>query len=283
MVNSLLGEGETMVSIANWPDHYSDTDEGSWSSCLHYVNIEDQGDHLYWYSRDCGGVGSVDHCCVAASVLNYTVQVGEEVHGKGRRKEKEEEDQQKLLFGKNFLFSGGDSDANLTGEPTPLSFMIHFVGDTHQPLHCGYGCDAGGNFVKVVYDGEAQNFHGVWDYGMINDYCNEDWQSFADELQNRIDNSTFLRPFYSSLMNSTNWVQESYNEYVRHKVYDFSEEGLNSNTGDPVVYPFDDCPISDVITLPDSYYERNIEAIKMRLMAAGIRLAQALNDIASTT
>ena len=70
---------------------------------------------------------------------------------------------------------------------------------------------------------------------------------------------------------------------MRHKVYDFSEEGLNSNTGDPVVYPFDDCPISDVITLPDSYYERNIEAIKMRLMAAGIRLAQALNDIASTT
>ena len=150
MVNSLLGEGETMVSIANWPDHYSDTDEGSWSSCLHYVNIEDQGDHLYWYSRDCGGVGSVDHCCVAASVLNYTVQVGEEVHGKGRRKEKEEEDQQKLLFGKKFLFSGGDSDANLTGEPTPLSFMIHFVGDTHQPLHCGYGCDAGFSLLLLL-------------------------------------------------------------------------------------------------------------------------------------
>ena len=36
--------------------------------------------------------------------------------------------------------------------------------------------------MKVVYDGEAQNFHGVWDYGMINDYCNEDWQSFADEV-----------------------------------------------------------------------------------------------------
>ena len=78
------------------------------------------------------------------------------------------------------------------------------------------------------------------------------------------------------------FFSQSYNEYIRHKVYDFSEEGVDSNTGDPVVYPFNECPIPHIVDIPGSYYTRNIEVIKLRLMAGGIRLAQALNDIAAS-
>lgn len=76
------------------------------------------------------------------------------------------------------------------------------------------------------------------------------------------------------------WAEESYNDYVRHKVYDFSDEGVHSHSGDPVQYPLNEgCPIKDTVTLPDSYYTRNIQIVKERLMAAGIRLATILNRI----
>jgi hypothetical protein len=82
-------------------------------------------------------------------------------------------------------------------------------------------------------------------------------------------------------MNVTGWAEESYNDYVRHKVYDFSVDGASAGLGDPVVYPGAVCPIQEVVVLPDTYYDRNLEVIKMRLMAAGTRLAHLLNQIAA--
>ncbi|WP_174298354.1 S1/P1 nuclease [Sphingomonas bacterium] len=47
-----------------------------------------------------------------------------------------------------------------------LAFLIHFVGDLHQPLHAGERHDKGGNDVPVSYGGYAPdrlNLHSVWD------------------------------------------------------------------------------------------------------------------------
>ena len=47
-----------------------------------------------------------------------------------------------------------------------LAFLIHFVGDLHQPLHAGDRGDLGGNTVKVaygIYAPEKLNLHSVWD------------------------------------------------------------------------------------------------------------------------
>ena len=37
-----------------------------------------------------------------------------------------------------------------------LKFLIHFIGDIHQPLHIGNGNDRGGNSVKVVMNGDGE-------------------------------------------------------------------------------------------------------------------------------
>ncbi|KAH8989245.1 phospholipase C/P1 nuclease domain-containing protein [Lactarius akahatsu] len=42
-----------------------------------------------------------------------------------------------------------------------LKFLIHFVGDMHQPLHLT-GRDRGVNGVKVSFDGRNMNLHSVW-------------------------------------------------------------------------------------------------------------------------
>ena len=49
-----------------------------------------------------------------------------------------------------------------------LRFLIHLIGDLHQPLHVGNGHDRGGNDCKVFYHSEKTNLHRLWDEDIIN-------------------------------------------------------------------------------------------------------------------
>lgn len=50
-----------------------------------------------------------------------------------------------------------------------LAFLIHFVGDLHQPLHAGDHSDRGGNDLKASYGVmPGYNLHSVWD-GLLAD------------------------------------------------------------------------------------------------------------------
>ena len=44
-----------------------------------------------------------------------------------------------------------------------LAFLVHFVGDLHQPLHAGEKGDRGGNDFKVNYGLIPSNLHAIWD------------------------------------------------------------------------------------------------------------------------
>jgi len=50
-----------------------------------------------------------------------------------------------------------------------LKFLIHFVGDLHQPLHTADHADRGGNCVALSPspDGEVNNLHAYWDVGAV--------------------------------------------------------------------------------------------------------------------
>jgi hypothetical protein len=71
-----------------------------------------------------------------------------------------------------------DRNADSKARVEALKFIVHFVGDIHQPLHtvndCSKfpppECDRGGNKVKVRFrEHHSDNFHSVWDGGMIED------------------------------------------------------------------------------------------------------------------
>lgn len=50
-----------------------------------------------------------------------------------------------------------------------LAFLVHFVGDIHQPLHAGDHADRGGNDLKASYGiMPGYNLHAVWD-GLLAD------------------------------------------------------------------------------------------------------------------
>ena len=51
-----------------------------------------------------------------------------------------------------------------------LLFIIHFVGDMHQPLHCIDRNDRGGNKIEISINGRHQregNLHSFWDTTLV--------------------------------------------------------------------------------------------------------------------
>ena len=55
-----------------------------------------------------------------------------------------------------------------------LMFVIHFIGDMHQPLHSSDDKDKGGNDKHVVFDGRNMNLHSLWDGGLLGPIGKED-------------------------------------------------------------------------------------------------------------
>ena len=71
----------------------------------------------------------------------------------------------------NILKTSTDKDA----QAQALRFIIHFVGDIHQPLHCATRVssanpegDRGGNLVSINVAGKKTNLHSYWDGGIGN-------------------------------------------------------------------------------------------------------------------
>lgn len=61
----------------------------------------------------------------------------------------------------------GDRHASDAKRALALRYVVHLVGDAHQPLHAGYGDDKGGNSYQVRWQGRGSNLHHVWDTGLI--------------------------------------------------------------------------------------------------------------------
>ena len=50
-----------------------------------------------------------------------------------------------------------------------LKWVVHLVGDLHQPLHVGFADDRGGNTYQLQAFGKGSNLHAVWDSGLLHE------------------------------------------------------------------------------------------------------------------
>jgi hypothetical protein len=48
-----------------------------------------------------------------------------------------------------------------------LKYVVHLVGDVHQPLHAGFADDRGGNSYQLQAFGKGTNLHALWDSGLL--------------------------------------------------------------------------------------------------------------------
>jgi len=250
IVSQYIGS-KTLSDIAPLPDDYAHTAAGAWSEPCHYVNMPRDGTNFTM--ADCPGF------CVVKSIFNYTNLLSQQQANPTP-------------------CDVEDDDA----EPCPLEFLVHYVGDSHQPLHVGYAYDEGGNNVSITFYGEAMNLHHCWDTGMI-DHWQSDWQNGATILEDMIGNNTDLVKEYESMMNPIDWADESFH-YVLNTVYNFTDNGdfkLNHNKflgGNRKAINIVDKK-QTIPALGQKYYDVNILIIQQRLIAAGIRLGNLLNSI----
>lgn len=135
-------------------------------------------------------------------------------------------------------------------EAEGLKYLIHLVGDIHQPLHVGGGEDLGGNAVKVQWFYQPSNLHRVWDTDMI-DSRNLSFTEIVRFLGEPTKDQ--LKQWQASGVRD--WAKESMS--YRAQVYDMPEDKKLSYR-----YAYD-----------------NYGLVEQRLLQAGIRLAGLLNEI----
>ncbi|MGA7409883.1 MAG: S1/P1 nuclease [Bryobacteraceae bacterium] len=95
-----------------------------------------------------------------------------------------------LLFSQQLAKKG---TASKWSDLDAIRFLIHFVGDVHQPLHAISDADLGGNCERLDPPVDtARNLHALWDGGMLNEIEKDDavlathLQSYLDQLGPRI-------------------------------------------------------------------------------------------------
>lgn len=153
-----------------------------------------------------------------------------------------------------------DPAASLSDKQLALRFIVHLVGDLHQPLHVGKCCDKGGNEVKVKWFGRDLNLHSVWDSALVD----EEQLSFTEmaaKLRRHTSNADVVAWWD---INPRDWISES--AQLRETVYP------EPNRKDPKALP----------ELSYGYVYKYTPLMEQRLKQAGVRLAAYLNDIYSS-
>jgi len=149
-----------------------------------------------------------------------------------------------------------DPNASLADKQLALRFIVHLVGDLHQPMHTGKCCDRGGNDVKVKWFGRDTNLHAVWDSAIVEEQ-QLSFTEYAQRLARHTSNEEVIAWWD---VNPRDWVSES--AQLR--------DGL---------YPPPTATKDDVPTLGYDYAYRFTPVVNDRLSKAGVRLAAYLNHI----
>ena len=141
-----------------------------------------------------------------------------------------------------------------------LKYLLHFVGDVHQPLHASDNHDRGGNCVHVSLGGlRTTNLHAFWDTGVVQP-MGADPQTIVRRLEAQI--TPAQREAWDS-GDSKAWALDSYQIAVA--------VAYTLNT--PPGCALDAAPLD----LPADYQAKAQLAAERQMEKAGVRLAWVLN------
>lgn len=212
-ITELLGN-EFMAEAANWPDEMRSDPDAFWrktSQTYHYINLPDGETYEESVKNPAGDA--------LTALAQFSAQVK-------------------------------DTSLPLEERQLALRFIIHIVGDLHQPLHAGRAEDWGGNRIDVVWFEEMSNLHKVWDEDLIN----RKGLSFTEWVR-------FLEPKISEAQ-MAEWQASQPVDWVRELI---AMRGEIYNVGNAI--------------LSYDYVYKYTPLIKSQLSKGGIRLAGYLNAL----
>ena len=109
---------------------WADEHRGKQTAPWHYVNFPRDGQCHYEALRDCP-----DGQCVVAAIERQADILAHRVDDESRLK--------------------------------ALKYLLHLIGDIHQPLHAAYEDDRGANRYQVQVAGHGTNLHKIWDHDLL--------------------------------------------------------------------------------------------------------------------
>lgn len=144
-------------------------------------------------------------------------------------------------------------DKNLSADQKneALKYLIHLVGDAHQPMHISQKEDKGGNTIQVRFDNKGTNLHSLWDSKLID----HEGLSEAD-IAKTYDTATPAQIKQWQADSPMEWIWESYQ--ITSELYTQVKPGQE---------------------IDEAYYQKYIPVIRKRIDQAGIRLAGELNKL----
>ena len=228
-VEEILGPGESLDEAANWPDEMRSAPSAFWQKTA-----------TPWHYVTLNGI-IYDHAPPEGDALQAL---------------------------NHFSKTLQDPSASLADKQLALRFIVHIVGDLHQPLHVGKCCDRGGNDVKVSWFGKPTNLHAVWDSQLVD----EEQLSFTElaaKLERHISPQDVMKWWD---INPRDWISES--AEIRDTLYPTARDlpkppkGKKVKKGEPV--------------LPDLsyfYVYKFTPVMERRLSQGGVRLAAYLHAI----
>lgn len=211
----LSGEAEpTLAGVANWADDLRSAEFGGGKTRRwHFVNFKG-GDCSYVPARDCP-----DGNCVVAAINRNFLALADRRRPDAQRRD-------------------------------ALKFLVHLVGDVHQPLHATSRDDHGGTEFQVGYHGKGRNLHGVWDALILHRRALPP-AAYADLLGRQ--SALPADPTSRSDRPAVDWALESCRIVADGNIY----------------------PPKHVVD--DAYLDANRPLAEQRLRRAGSRLADMLN------
>jgi hypothetical protein len=286
-VNAVL-EGKKIDEVATWPDDLKRAGQGCVypgapgcnpnyrpeTSQWHFVDIPIQGDGRFNPQADYCRSSRYGDCIVPAI--------------EGFR------DILKRSTNRAFAANNDEQKRKLHDA---LSFIVHFLGDIHQPLHCADNDDGGGNNVLVSWQGEPKytyddiwNLHSVWDEYLVDRNImamapnKRTYNSYAESLYNKL--STKERD-YAQLRsadiqtgraeNVIAWAESSH-ALAKTSAYNLPSQKVKTSSRGFQKKDRQGNPI-DIIVLGETYFTQNSLAVEGQLRLGGVRLARILNEI----
>lgn len=153
----------------------------------------------------------------------------------------------------------GDPATPMPERILALKFVLHLVGDLHQPLHVADNHDHGGNCVRVIFGAnENAPLHAYWDSIALR-ALGKDARSILDRLVSEI---TPQRAEQWSAGDPLRWAKESHDVAVS-VAYSFRTPPRCDRNEQPTL-------------LPNGYDARTEAAVATQLERGGVRLAVIL-------
>ena len=139
-----------------------------------------------------------------------------------------------------------------------LKFLIHFIGDLHQPLHAADHQDRGGNCIGLTPHGRASNLHAYWDVDVVA-ALGPSAATIADKLDAQL---TAAEMKDWSAGTPRNWAMKSF-ELGRHDAY--------------ALPSLPTCQSGGSVTLSSQYQAQAEKDAAAQLLKAAVRMAAVLN------